>query len=128
MRYLTLGEVLEIYGQVVHVSGGGVGIRDLAGLESALAQPRQSFGGQDLYPSLADKAAALGHSLVLNHPFVDGNKRAAHAVMEVFLILNGHEIDAPVDEQERTMLEVASGKMNRADFTAWVSSHIKEKS
>ncbi len=127
MRYLTLGEVLEIYNQVVQVSGGGVGIRDLAGLESALAQPRQTFGGNELYPTLAEKAAALCHSLVQNHPFLDGNKRTAHAAMEVFLLLTGHEIEASVDEQQSVMLDIASGKMDRAQFAAWVSSHIREK-
>jgi death-on-curing protein len=61
-------------------------------LESALAQPRATFGGTDLYPGLIEKAAALGFSLVMGHPFVDGNKRTGHAAMETFLILNGHEL------------------------------------
>ena len=127
MRYLTLGEVLELYSQVVRASGGGVGIRDMAGLESAIAQPRQTFGGQELYPDLAKKAAALCHSLVQNHPFIDGNKRTAHAAMDVFLYLNGHEIEAPVAEQERVMLDVASGRMDRAEFTKWVSAHTRKR-
>ena len=59
-----------------------------------------SFGGTELYPTLVEKAAALGFSLIKNHPFVDGNKRVGHAAMETFLVLNGHEIDAPVPEQE----------------------------
>ena len=63
-------------------------------LESAVAQPRQTFGGADLYPSLAAKAAALAHALDLGHPFVDGNKRIGHAAMEVFLMLNYFEIEA----------------------------------
>ena len=104
-----------------------MGIRDVSGLESALAQPRQTFGGKELYATLVDKAPALGHSLVLNHPFVDGNKRTAHAAMDVFLLLNGHEIAAPVDEQERVMLEVASGSMERAQFMSWIASHIIAK-
>jgi death on curing protein len=127
MRYLSIGEVLELYRQVMELSGGGVGIRDVAGLESALAQPRQTFGGKDLYPTIAEKAAALGHSLVQNHPFLDGNKRTAHAAMEVFLLLNGHEIVATVDDQERVMLEVASGQMERAQFADWLASHISAK-
>jgi death on curing protein len=63
-------------------------------LESAVAQPEASFGGEELYTDLASKAAAVGHSLIQNHPFVDGNKRIGHAVIEVFLLLNGHEINA----------------------------------
>jgi death-on-curing protein len=127
MRYLTFGEVLELYKQVMQLSGGGVGIRDMAGLESALAQPRQTFGGQDLHPSLADKAATLCHSIVQNHPFLDGNKRTAHAALEVFLLLNGYEIKALVDEQEKIMLDMASGHIDRAGFTVWVASHIRQR-
>jgi death-on-curing protein len=109
MRYLILSEVLELYRRIMEQSGGTMGIRDLGALESALAQPRMTFGGTDLYPSIAEKAASLGFSLVNNHPFVDGNKRTGHAAMEVFLILNGYEIEASIDEQERVILQVASG-------------------
>jgi death-on-curing family protein len=76
--------------------------------ESALAQPLATFGGAELHPTLVDKAAALGFSLVANHPFVDGNKRLGHAAMEVLLWLNGFEIHAStVTEQEELMLNVA---------------------
>lgn len=102
IRYLTLPEILALHRQVMESSGSAVGILSLERLESALAQPHLTFGGKDLYPSLAAKASALGFSLVKNHPFVDGNKRTGHAVVEVFLLLNGYEIEAPVDEQERT--------------------------
>lgn len=82
MRYLTLGEVVALHRAVIERTGGASGIRDLGSLESALAQPRASFGGADLHASLPAKAAALGFSLTLNHPFLDGNKRTAHAAME----------------------------------------------
>lgn len=88
MRYLTLREILEIYQRVMQQSGGLVGIRDLGALESAVAQPRMTFGGAELYPTLVEKAASLGFSLIQNHPFVDGNKRTAHATLETFLVLN----------------------------------------
>ncbi|HEY2787412.1 MAG TPA: type II toxin-antitoxin system death-on-curing family toxin [Fimbriiglobus sp.] len=83
-----------------------------------------TFGGVDLYPTLADKAAALGFSLALNHGFVDGNKRIAHAAMETFLILNGYEIRASVDEQEGVFLRLAAGESNREDFTNWVKQQL----
>ena len=70
-----------------------------------------TFGGQELYPGLADKAAALGFSLVCNHPFVDGNKRVGHAAMETFLVLNGWELAAGVDEQEQVILRLAAGAL-----------------
>lgn len=99
IRFLTLVEVVELHRQIIGQSGGALGIRDRGALESALAQPRMTFGGEDLYPTLVDKAAAIGFSLVMNHPFIDGNKRIGHAAMEVFLVMNGYEIDASVDEQ-----------------------------
>ena len=108
-------------------SGGAVGIHSLEGLESALAQPRMTFGGQELHPTIADKASALGFSLVNNHPFRDGNKRTGHAAVEVFLLLNGYELEAPVDEQEQIVLRLASGKLERDAFTEWLSSHIVHK-
>ena len=86
-----------------------------------------TFDGQELYPTLADKASALGYSLVKNHPFVDGNKRAGHAAMETFLVLNGQEIAADVDEQEQVILGIAAGTISREDFTAWVRSHLVER-
>ncbi len=91
-RYLALSEVLFLYQRVMDFSGGEEGIRDLGASQSALAQPRMTYGGEELYPSLAEKAGALAYSLVKNHPFVDGNKRIAHAAMEVFLVLNGYEL------------------------------------
>ena len=99
----------------------------LSALESALAQPQMTFGGEDLYPTLADKAAALGYALIQNHPFVDGNKRTGHAAMEVFLVLNGYEVRAAVDEQEQLILHVAAGETNREAFTAWLRSHVVER-
>jgi death-on-curing protein len=74
VRFLTLGEVLLLHDRLLNQSGGGQGLRDLGLLESALAQPRLTMGGEDLYRDLTSKAAALGYSLIKNHPFVDGNK------------------------------------------------------
>lgn len=122
MRYLTLGEVVALHRGVIQATGGAAGIRDLGALESAVAQPRATFGGEDLYPGVIEKAAALAFSLVMGHPFVDGNKRTGHAAMETFLILNGSELDAPVDEQERTMLNLAAGRLPRDSFVDWIRS------
>ena len=126
MRYLSIAEVLETYQRVMQQSGGLVGIRDLGGLESAIAQPYMTFDGNELYPSLAEKAAALGFSLIQNHPFADGNKRTGHAAMESFLALNGYEISASTEEQVEIILSVASGKLSRDGFMEWLSNHIQE--
>ena len=124
MRYLTLAELLELHRRIIEQSGGADGIRDLGLAESALAQPQMSFGEADLYPTLAEKAAALCFSLVMNHPFVDGNKRIGHAAMETFLILNGFELTADVDESEWVILQLAAGQLEREPFTEWVVSYL----
>lgn len=127
MRYLTLGEVVALHRAVVAATGGADGFRDLGGLESALAQPKATFDGVDLYSTVIDKASALAFSLALNHPFVDGNKRIAHAAMAVFLDLNGVAIEASTDDQERVMLELAGGKLSREAFTTWLAEHVVER-
>ena len=79
-----------------------------------------TFGGEDLHPTIIEKASALGFSLIKNHPFLDGNKRTGHAAMEIFLVLNGMEIDASIEEQERVVLLLASGDLGREEFTEWL--------
>lgn len=125
IRYLSLLEVLDLHRQIINQSGGALGIRDLGALESAIAQPRMTFGGEDLYPTIVEKAAALGFSLIMNHPFVDGNKRIGHAAMETFLVLNGLEINALVDEQERVILQLASSEIEREDFVEWLKQSVE---
>ena len=125
MRYLTLGEVVELQRLLLQATGGAPGIRDFGALESAVAQPKATFGGVYLYPTLIEKGAALCLALVQGHPFVDGNKRVGHAAMETFLVLNGTEIDAPIDEQERLMLDLAAGRLDRSQLTDWLRQHLK---
>jgi death-on-curing protein len=124
IRYLSLDELLQLHRLVLQQTGGLEGVRDLAGLESAVAQPQMTFGGQDLYPCLPTKAAAIGFSLVCNHPFIDGNKRVGHLAMEMFLVLNGQEFIAGVDEQERVIVRLASGELSRGEVAEWVRSRI----
>jgi len=123
MRYLSIAEVLDLHERLLAESGGASGVRDLGALESAVAQPHATFGGQDLYPDLIAKAAALCYSLVMNHAFVDGNKRIGHAAMETFLVLNGHEIQCDVDGQEKVVLQLAARDLSRNAFTQWVRLH-----
>lgn len=127
MRHLGLAEVIALHRLLIESSGGADGLRDLGALEAAVAQPRMTFGGEDLYPTLVEKACAVAFSLVNNHPFVDGNKRVAHASMETLLVLNGFEIDAEVDEQERVMLALASGELDRAELVRWLRSRIRPR-
>lgn len=124
MRHLTLGEIVVLHDRLIQASGGAYGIRDLGALESATAQPRTTFGGEDRYPDLPAKATALGFSLINNHPFIDGNKRVGHAALETLLLLNGFELDAAVDEAEAVILEVASGRRSRDELLAWIRSRL----
>ena len=125
IRYLRLGEVLELHRRLIATSGGSPGVRDLPLLEGSLAQLRQTFSGVDLYPTLIEKAAVLGFSLIKNHPFVDGNKRVGHAALEVMLMLNGNEMTASKESTEAVVLAVASGTLDRQAWTEWVKEQIK---
>lgn len=83
-----------------------------------------SFGGTELYATLPEKAAALCFSLVMNHPFLDGNKRIGHAAMATFLMMNGIELDADIDDSESVILRLAAGGLDRQTFTEWVAAHV----
>lgn len=124
MRYLTIEQVMDLHRLVIAQSSGSGGIRDINAIESAIAQPTMTFDGADLYPTVAAKAAALAHSLIQNHPFIDGNKRIGHAAMEVFLVANGVEIDASVDEQQAVFIGIASGELSRAELTDWIEQNL----
>jgi death on curing protein len=128
IRYLTVSEVIEVHRRIIARHGGPLGLRDLAALESAVAQPAMTFGGEDLYPSIIDKAAVLGFAIIRNHPFIDGNKRVGHAMMEVFLVLNKLGINATVTEQEQVILQVAAGEMGRDRFVEWLGQHLSQGS
>jgi death-on-curing protein len=125
MRYLVLAEVVELHRRLLQATGGATGLRELSALESAIAQPQATFSGVDLYPTLAEKATALCLALIQGHPFVDGNKRVGHAAMETFLILNGAEIGASVEDQERVILDLAAGRLGRSQLTDWLRQHLK---
>ena len=127
MKYLSLKTVLAIHERSLQEYGGDAGVRDQGLLESAVAQPRARFGGEDLYPSIAEKAAALAFSLVKNHPFFDGNKRTGYGAMLMFLSRNGHTIRAPLEEHEATFLSLAAGTVDREEFLAWLEGVILRK-
>jgi death-on-curing protein len=128
MRYLSIGQVVELHRRIIEAAGGAAGVRDLGALESAVAQPKAAFADRDLHRTLIEKAAALCFSLAQNHPFVDGNKRVAHAAMETFLLLNGSELNAPVHEQEQLMLRLARGELLREELVTWLRVHVQARS
>ena len=124
MRYLSLSEVLELHERIISSSGGSHGVRDIKALKSSVNQPRLTFDQKDLYPGIVSKTAALCFFLIMNHAFIDGNKRVGHAAMETILVLNGYEIFAEVDYQEQIILELAAGEITRENFTEWLNKHI----
>ena len=125
IRYLTLSEVLALHGNLLASSGGNAGIRDLGRVQAALKKTVATFEGVEVYPSVIEKAAALGCGLIQAQAFADANKRLGHAVTELFLILNGLEIVAPVDEQEKVVLDIASDRLTREGFTDWLKRHAR---
>src|SRR5207244_5632711 len=124
VQYPTVAEIVYLQRRLIETSGGSHGIREQGQLESAVSQSQMTFGGQELYPTLYEKAAALGFSLIMNHPFLDGNKRIGHAAMELLLRRNGHRLSCETDEQERIILSVAAGELKREEFVEWVKDHI----
>ena len=123
MKQLTKRQVLLLHEQLLQEFGGTAGIRDDGLLESALAAPFQTFGGQSLYPSVQSKAAQLGFGLVCNHPFVDGNKRIGAHVMLVFLALNGIELSYTQQELIDIIFAVAADRANNTDLLQWIIQH-----
>ena len=125
IRYLTLAEVLDLHRRVLEMTGGAEGVRDLPAIQSAITQPQMTFEEKELYPTIESKATAFCFSLVMNHPFVEGNKRVGHASMETFLVMNGFQLVAAVDEAEREMLALAAGDRSREELLEWVTRHIR---
>ena len=123
MIRLTKSQVLLIHDQLIAETGGSSGLRDEGMLDSALSAPFQTFGGEDVYPSLQQKAARLCFGLVKNHPFVDGNKRIGAHVMLVFLALNGVELQHSQTELSDIILQLAAGEINAEHLLRWILSH-----
>jgi len=118
-------EVLLIHEQVVKMHGGSEGVRDINGLESAIARPYQSFAGADLYPSCFEKAAAIGESIIMNHPFVDGNKRTGYVLMELLLRLDALRITAPDNELYQFVIDISTGKKRFEEIVDWLKTNSK---
>ncbi len=123
MTYLYPKQVLYLYQRIIQQGGGTVDLRDEGLLESAVYRPQASFGGQDLYPDLFSKAAALGHSIISNHPFVDGNKRVGFEAMQLMLRLNGRDLHASLVAKFEFVVEIAKGKLTEQAIADWLKRH-----
>jgi len=123
--YLSVDQVLFLHELQLDRFGGSRGLRDQGGLESAVARPAMTFAGEDLYPDIAAKAAGLMHSLVMNHPFVDGNKRVGISAAELFFELNGARLDSPDKDLEELTLSVARGEMDAESLAIWFRQRLE---
>lgn len=123
---VSLDELLAIHFDQITRYGGSHGVRDLDVLVSAIFRPLASFGGLDLYPDIFSKAAAMFHSLILNHPFVDGNKRTAAVVVGRFLYLNGFRLKASSKGLVNLALRTTEKKLDIEAISSWLKKHSKK--
>ena len=121
--YLSITQVLAIHDQMIRRFGGSLGIRDLGLIESAIARPKATFDGVDLYHTLFDKAAALLQSLLKNHPFIDENKRTALSSAGIFLALNGYKLINKNKQEVTFTLDVAIDKLTLKEISAWLKKY-----
>ena len=126
MNYLNINQILAIYHEVIEHTGGSKGIRDIQLLESAVARPQATFTKKDLYPDLFSKAAALGHSIISNHSFVDGNKRTGYMAMRLFLNVNGYDVKAPLEKKYTFVMEIAEKMRKEKSIAKWFEEHSQK--
>ena len=126
MKRLTKEQVLRLHADLIEEFGGIHGLRDEGLLESALSAPFQTFDGQDLYPSVLEKAGRLGYGLIRNHPFLDGNNRIGVHALLVCLALNGVRLSYDDEDLIQTALGVASGSVAFEELCRWLSEHMTE--
>jgi len=122
IRFLSESIVLAIHDDLIRLYGGIYGVRDASALDSALHMPQAQFSGQFLHSTIFHMAAAYGFHLCQNHPFLDGNKRAAGMVMFTFLQLNGLEPTATEIDYYQAMMAVASGRMSKEQLADWLQA------
>lgn len=117
---ISVQQVIEIHEIVVKQFGGSMGLRDSGALESALARPFQTFGGEDLYPDFFTKAAAIGESIIMNHPFIDGNKRTGYVLMEAILRFGNIKIIAENDDLYNFVISISTGEIKFEEIVSWL--------
>ena len=125
---ISLHEVEKIHQILISEFGGANGIRDKESLNSALSRPFQTFDGKHLYPTPLDKAASLIESILINHPFVDGNKRTGYVLMRLLLLQNNLDIAASQEEKYSFVINIASGQSKFDAIVTWLASHTVKTS
>lgn len=123
---ISIKEVEIIHNILIDRFGGSKGIRDMGLLESALARPFATFDSNDLYPNPVEKASAILESIVINHPFVDGNKRTAYTLMRLILLENELDIIASQESKYHLVISASTGKFRFEDIKNWIQSNLKK--
>jgi death-on-curing protein len=121
---IEISEAENIHAILIDKFGGSKGIRDIGLLESALNRPYATFGGEELYPNPTDKAAAILESILINHPFVDGNKRTGYVLARLLLLANNCDIEASQDEKYAFVIAITKGEMRIDDIKNWLVGHL----
>jgi death on curing protein len=125
IRHLTVDEVLFFHQSALTEFGGEAGLLSREALESAVGRPQASSGGEDAYSTIFSKAASLLHSLVLNHAFLDGNKRVAYVASVAFLHMNGFVIEASQDSKYQMVMDVIEKGMDLGELASWLEKHAR---
>ncbi len=123
---IELTEVLAIHQHLLDEFGGAAGVRNMAGLKSALERPFSGFGNSEFYPEPEQKAAAILESIVSNHPFIDGNKRTGYVLMRLLLLENGRDVQASQDEKYMFVIDVTTRKLEFDQIVDWINAHMVE--
>ena len=124
---ISIEQALKIHTIAIQNFSGANGIRDLGGLQSALARPFETFGREDLYPTVHEKAAALGESIIMNHPFLDGNKRTGYLLMEALLRYEGYKIASSDDDLYNFVINISTGSISFEEIVAWLKINTQQK-
>jgi death on curing protein len=126
-RFLFISQVLDIHQDEINSFGGTSGVRDEGLLDSALAQPQATFGGELLHPTIHEQAAAYLYHWAMNHPFIDGNKRTAFAIMDTFITLNGYSLNLSQEQAYNLVIQVVQKEISKEELSAFLKLHLQGK-
>ena len=126
-RFISISQVLDIHQDEINSFGGTSGVRDEGLLDSALAQAQATFGGELLHPTIHEQAAAYLYHLAMNHPFIDGNKRTAFAVMDTFITLNAYSLNLSSEQAYNLVIQVVQKEISKEELSAFLELHLQAK-
>ncbi|MHC5725337.1 MAG: type II toxin-antitoxin system death-on-curing family toxin [Nostoc sp.] len=126
-RFISISQVLDIHQDEINSFGGTSGVRDEGLLDSALAQPQATFDGELLHPTIHEQAAAYLYHLAMNHPFIDGNKRTAFAVMDTFITLNAYSLNLSQEQAYNLVIRVVQKEISKEELSAFLELHLQAK-